>query len=82
MLLLLFYFLLIVLKYTYPGLPRWCSDKKTHLSVQEPQETWVQSLGGEDPLEYAHSSLLAWRSPWTKAPGALRSMRSQRVGHD
>ena len=49
------------------------------------QETRVQSLGGEDPLEKAmapHSSILAWRIPWTKEPGGLRSMGLQRVGHD
>ena len=52
---------------------------------QEPQETWVQSLGGEDPLEEGmatHSSILAWRSPWTEEPGGLQSMGSQRVRHD
>ena len=49
------------------------------------QETQVQSLGGEDPLEEAmapHSSILAWRIPWTEGPGELRSTRSERVGHD
>ena len=49
------------------------------------QETWVQSLGQEDPLENrmaTHSSILAWRIPWTEEPGELESMRSQRVGHD
>ena len=49
------------------------------------QETWVQSLGQEDPLEKGmatHSSVLVWRIPWTKEPGGLVSMRSQRVGHD
>ena len=43
-------------------------------------ETWVRSLGGEDPLEKEmaiHSSVLAWRSPWTKEPGGLQSMVSQ-----
>ena len=48
-------------------------------------ETWVQSLGWEDPLEKqmaTHSSSLAWRIPWTEAPGRLQSMGSQRVGHD
>ena len=47
------------------------------------QETWVQSLGREDPLEKAmapHSSTLAWKIPWTEKPGKLQSMRSQRVG--
>ena len=48
-------------------------------------ETWVQSLGWEDPLEKemaTHSSILAWRMPWTEEPGGLQSMGSQRVGHD
>ena len=42
-------------------------------------------LGGEDPIEKGtatHSSILAWRIPWTKEPGGLQSMGSQRVGHD
>ena len=49
------------------------------------RETWVRSLGREDPLgkEMAtHSSILAWRVPWTEEPGGLWSMGSQRVGHD
>ena len=49
------------------------------------QETRVQSLGWEDPLEKemaTHSSILAWRIPWTEEPGGLQSMGSQRVGHD
>ena len=49
------------------------------------QETWVQSLGREDPLEKemaTHSSILAWRIPWTEEPGKLQSMGSQRVGHN
>ena len=49
------------------------------------QETQVQSLGWEDPLEKgmaSHSSILAWRIPWTVEPGGLQSVRSQRVGHD
>ena len=49
------------------------------------QETWVRSLGWEDPLEKemaAHSSILAWKIPWTAEPGRLPSMGSQRVGHD
>ena len=48
-------------------------------------ETWVQSLGQEDPLEKemaTHSSILAWRIPWTEEPGGLEYMGSQRVGHD
>ena len=49
------------------------------------QETWVGSLGWEDPLEKGmatHSSILAWRIPWTEEPGVLQSIGSQRVGHD
>ena len=48
-------------------------------------ETWVWSLGWEDPLEKGmatHSSILAWKIPWTEEPGRLQSMGSQRVGHD
>jgi len=48
-------------------------------------ETWVQSLGQEDPLEKemaTHSSILAWGIPWTEEPGRLQSMGSQRGGHD
>ena len=49
------------------------------------QEIWVQSLGWENPLEKGmatHSSILAWRFPWTEEPGGLHSMGSQRVRHD
>ena len=49
------------------------------------RETWVRSLGREDPLEKemaTHSSTLAWRIPWREEPGRLQSMGSQRVGHD
>ena len=49
------------------------------------QETQVQSLGKEDPLEKnlaPHSSIFAWRIPWTDKPGRLQSMGTQRVGHD
>ena len=49
------------------------------------QENWVQSLGQEDPLEKGmatHSSILAWRIPWTDEPGRLQSMGLQRVRHD
>jgi len=48
------------------------------------QETWVQSLGQEDPLEKGmatHSSILAWRIPWTEEPSWLQSMELQRVEH-
>ena len=49
------------------------------------QETQVQSLGWEDPLEKemaVHFRTIAWKIPWTEEPGRLQSMRSQRVGHD
>ena len=49
------------------------------------RETWVQSLGWEDPLEKEmaiHSSTLAWKIPWTEDPGRLQSMGLQRVGHN
>ena len=49
------------------------------------QETWVRALGQKDPLEkvvVTHSRILAWRIPWTKEPGGLQSMGSQRVRHD
>ena len=56
---------------------QWC---RTRLPMQE---TWVRSLGQEDPLEEemaTHSSILDWRSPWTEEPGGLHSMGSQSVG--
>ena len=49
------------------------------------QETWVQSLGGKDPLEEGlatHSSILSWRIPWTEEPSMLQSMGSQTARHD
>ena len=49
------------------------------------QETWVQSLGQEDPLEEGmatHSRILAWRIPWTEEPGGLQSTEPQGVWHD
>ena len=53
--------------------------------MQGTQEMQVQSLGQEDPLEKemaAHSSVVAWRIPWTEEPGGLQSMGLQRVGQD
>ena len=52
--------------------------------MQEMQETQFQSLGQEDPLEEemaTHSSILAWKIPWTEEPGGLQSMGRQRVRH-
>ena len=49
------------------------------------RETWVQSLGREDPLEEGvatHCGILAWRIPWTEEPGGLQSVGSHRVGQD
>ena len=48
------------------------------------QETWLWSLGQEDPLEEnsTHTSILAWRIPWEEEPSGLQSMGSQRVGHN
>ena len=58
---------------------------RTHLAMQEMQETQVQFLAQEDPLEKemtTHSSIVAWKIPWTEEPGRLQSMGPQRVGHD
>ena len=56
------------------------------LAMKETQESQVQSLGWEDPLEKemaTHCSIiLAWRIPWAEGPGGLQSTESQRVGHD
>ena len=53
--------------------------------MQTSQEMWVLFLAQKDPLEKemaTHSSILAWKIPWTEEPGGLSSMGSQRVGHD
>ena len=53
--------------------------------MQEMQETWVRSLGQEDPLEEemaTHSTILAWKIPWIEEPGGLQPMGSQSVGRD
>ena len=58
---------------------------ETEKSLPAVWETGVQSLGGEDALEKemaTHSSIFAWRIPWTEEPGGLQSMGSQRVQHD
>ena len=59
------------------------SAVKNQPAMQEPQEMWVWSLGGEDALEKGiatHSSILIWRIPWTEEPGRLQSIGAQRVG--
>ena len=58
---------------------------QTVKSLPAMQETWIRSLGWEDPLEKeiaTHFSILAWEIPWTEEPDGLWSMRSKRVGHD
>ena len=65
-----------------PGFPAG-SVVKNLPAMQEAQETQVRVPGGEDSLEEGmetHSSILAWRIPWTEEPGGLQSMGSQRVG--
>ena len=55
------------------------------MNLPSMQETWVQSLGRENPLEESmatHFNMLAWRTPWTEEPGRLQSMGSQKVRHD
>ena len=62
----------------------WLSSKKKKIHLPM-QETWVQSLGQEDPLEKemaTHSSSLAWRIPWTEEPVGLQSIGSQRVRYN
>ena len=64
------------------GLPWWLRQEK---NLPTMQETWVQSLGREDPLEKGmatHSRILAWRIPWTEELGGLQYMKLQRVGHN
>ena len=69
----------------------WFTNKRASLGAQlvknppAMQETWVWSLGWEYPLEEGmptHSSILAWKIPWTEKPGGLQSVGSQGVGHD
>ena len=53
--------------------------------MKETQETWVRSLGRDDPLEeemVTHSSILAWKAPWIEEPGGLQFMGAQRVRRD
>ena len=62
------------------GFPGGVSGKEPTCQCRRCKETWVRSLGREDPLEEGtatHSSILAWRIPWTQEPGGLQSMGSQ-----
>ena len=68
-------------KWGFPG----GSVVKNHLPIQETQETKIWSVGQEDSLEEemaTHSSILAWKIPWTDEPGGLQSMGSQRVRYN
>ena len=67
------------------GHPALCLEIILVKNLPARQEAQIQSLGQEDPLEEAvatHSSLLAWRIPWTEKSGQLQSMGLQRAGHD
>ena len=78
----IFIFLVCIYLFDYTGASLVAQLVK-HLPAM--QETRVQSLGWEDPLEKemaTHYSILAWRIPWTEEPGELWSLGSQRVGHD
>ena len=71
--------------YMYCILNRASLVAQTIKNLPEMRETWVQFLRLEDPLEKGmatHSSILAWRIPWTEEPGRLGSLGSQRVGHN
>ena len=64
-------------------MPKYGSDQ-TVQSLPVMQDTQIRSLGQENPLERGtaiHSSIFAWRMPWTEEPGGLQSMRLQRVRH-
>ena len=67
------------------GLCRASLVAQTVKNLTAMRETWVRSLGWEDPLEEGmatHTSILAWRISWTEEPGGLQSMGSHTVGHD
>ena len=78
-----FFLIDVINVYISKTLASLVAQRLKHLSPM--WETQVRSLGREDPLEkemVTHSSILAWRIPWTEKPGRLQSMKSQRVGHD
>ena len=71
--------------WTSPSSPFDFPDGSVGKNLPAVQETWIRSLVWEDPLEKGmatHSSILAWRIPWTEEPGGLQSMGLQRVRHD
>ena len=71
---------------TFQGFPDGTSGKETTCQCKrQTQETQLQPLGREGPLEWGmatHSIILAWINPWTQEPGKVHSIRSQRVSHD
>ena len=72
-------------KSAFDYFPRTSLVAQTVKHLPTMRETQVPSLAREDPLEKemaTHSSILAWRIPWTEVPDGLYSMRSQRIGHD
>ena len=67
------------------GKEKWVPQRLSGKESTYSGETQIQSLGQEDPLEKemaTHSSILAWKIPWTEEPGRLQSMRSHRVRHN
>ena len=71
--------------FTDGAIPMACLVAQMVKNLSAIQETWVQFLDQEDPLEkgmFTHPSVLAWRIPWKEEPGGLQSMGLQRVGHD
>ena len=77
--------LLILLFRGHVAVSRASLVAQTIKNLPAVQETQVQSLGQEDPLEKGmatHTSILAWRIPWTEEPGGLQSTGSQRTGED
>ena len=74
-----------VFRWWHPSQLLHCNREPEQKSTKLSHSQWVQSLGQEDPLEVdtaTHSSILAWRIPWTEEPGGLQSMGWQRVGLD
>ena len=73
----------VIYLFFFRGLTSLVAQMVKRLSTM--RETWVRSLGQEDQLEKEmaiHSSIIAWKIPWTEEPSRLQSMRSQRVGHN
>ena len=76
------YLMTVIHKYRTSQVTQWV---KYPPAIQETQETWIRPLSREGPLEEdmaTHSSILAWRIPWTEEPGGLKSIGWQRVRHD